>query len=68
MWFISCLLFFLVHVDSSVYDSKNRVARDFRALIENGINYHKNLVHQYEAGNAVRQLTAVQQADSKSEF
>lgn len=55
--------------ESCVNESKNRVARDFRTLIDNGRDYHKNLVRQRVGTAAKQQLSAaVQPADSKSEF
>ncbi len=54
--------------ESCVNESKNRVSRDFRALIKHGRDYHKDLVQKQEPSTAVLQQTAdVQQLDSKSE-
>lgn len=52
--------------ESCVNESKNRVSRDFRALIKHGRDYHKDLVQKQER-TAVLQTADVQQADSKSE-
>lgn len=52
--------------ESCVNESKNRVSRDFRALIKHGRDYHKNLVQKQER-TAVLQTADVQQTDSKSE-
>jgi hypothetical protein len=53
--------------ESCVNESKNRVSRDFRALIKHGRDYHKDLVQKQEPRTAVLQTADVQQLDSKSE-
>ncbi|XP_046630612.1 pancreatic lipase-related protein 2-like [Daphnia pulicaria] len=53
--------------ESCVNESKNRVSRDFRALIKHGRDYHKDLVQKQEPRTAVLQTADVQQLDSKME-